>query len=91
LVAEGIGNREVAQRLGIKENTVKKALLRIYDKLRVSSRVELVLYALTHRGVDEASPLPTSTPPAAKPLALGFVSVSPEPPYSPRLSVAAAG
>lgn len=50
LVAEGIGNREVAAQLGIKENTVKKSLLRIYDKLGVSNRVELVLYALTHRG-----------------------------------------
>jgi DNA-binding NarL/FixJ family response regulator len=50
LVAEGIGNREIAQQLGIKENTVKKSLLRIYDKLGVSNRVELVLYAFTHRG-----------------------------------------
>ena len=50
LVAEGIGNREIAHQLGIKENTVKKSLLRIYDKLGVSNRVELVLYALTHRG-----------------------------------------
>jgi len=49
LVAGGIGNREVAQQLGIAENTVKKSLLRIYDKLGVSNRVELVLYALTHR------------------------------------------
>lgn len=49
LVAEGIGNREIADKLEIKENTVKKALLRIYDKLGVSNRVELVLYALTHR------------------------------------------
>jgi two-component system, NarL family, response regulator DegU len=78
LVAEGIGNREVAQRLGIKENTVKKALLRIYDKLGVSNRVELVLYALTHRGVDKLPPLPASAPPATERLALGFVSVSPE-------------
>ena len=31
-----------------KENTVKKSLLRIYDKLGVSNRVELVLYALSH-------------------------------------------
>jgi DNA-binding NarL/FixJ family response regulator len=52
LVAEGIGNREVAIQLGIKENTVKKALLRIYDKLGVSNRVELVLYALTHSGAN---------------------------------------
>lgn len=49
LVAEGIGNREIGQQLGIKENTVKKSLLRIYDKLGVSNRVELVLYTLTHR------------------------------------------
>ena len=50
LVAEGLGNRQMAQLLCIKENTVKKSLLRIYDKLGVSNRVELVLYALTHRG-----------------------------------------
>jgi DNA-binding NarL/FixJ family response regulator len=49
LVAEGGGNREIALQLGITENTVKKSLLRIYDKLGVSNRVELVLYALTHR------------------------------------------
>jgi len=49
LVAEGGGNREIASQLGITENTVKKSLLRIYDKLGVSNRVELVLYALTHR------------------------------------------
>ena len=43
LVAEGIGNRDIAQQLGIKENTVKKSLMRIYDKVGVSNRVELVL------------------------------------------------
>jgi two-component system, NarL family, response regulator DegU len=55
LVAEGSGNREIAQQLGIRENTVKKSLLRIYDKLGVSNRVELVLYALAHRGTKRAS------------------------------------
>ena len=49
LVAEGISNREIAQELNVKENTVKKCLLRIYDKVGVSNRVELVLYALSHR------------------------------------------
>ncbi len=49
LVAECIINREIAERMSIKENTVKKSLLRIYDKIGVSNRVELVLYALTHR------------------------------------------
>jgi DNA-binding NarL/FixJ family response regulator len=48
LVVEGLTNREIANELSIKENTVKKSLLRIYDKLGVSNRVELVLYALSH-------------------------------------------
>jgi DNA-binding NarL/FixJ family response regulator len=48
LVTEGLTNREIARELNLKENTVKKSLLRIYDKLGVSSRVELVLYALSH-------------------------------------------
>ncbi|MBZ5689897.1 MAG: LuxR C-terminal-related transcriptional regulator [Acidobacteriia bacterium] len=48
LVTEGLNNREVARELNLKENTVKKSLLRIYDKLGVSNRVELVLYALSH-------------------------------------------
>lgn len=48
LVTEGMKNREIATELKIKENSVKKSLLRIYDKLGVSNRVELVLYALSH-------------------------------------------
>jgi DNA-binding NarL/FixJ family response regulator len=61
LVAEGIGNRDVARQLNIKENTVKKALLRVYDKLGVSNRVELVLYVLTHSGVEKHSSPPAKT------------------------------
>jgi DNA-binding NarL/FixJ family response regulator len=49
LVTEGLNNREIARELSLKENTVKKSFLRIYDKLGVSNRVELVLYALSHR------------------------------------------
>jgi DNA-binding NarL/FixJ family response regulator len=46
LVASAYSNREIADQLQIRENTVKKSLLRIFDKLGVSTRVELVLYAL---------------------------------------------
>jgi DNA-binding NarL/FixJ family response regulator len=46
LIAEGLGNREISLRLGVSENTVKKSINRIFDKLGVSNRVELVLYAL---------------------------------------------
>jgi len=68
LVAEGICNREIAQQLGIKENTVKKSLLRTYDKLGVSNRVELVLYALTHRGAEKSAPNPAKRPPLSSQL-----------------------
>lgn len=44
-VAEGLKNREIATELGISENTVKNYLFRIFDKLGISNRVELILYA----------------------------------------------
>lgn len=79
LVAEGIGNRDIAQQLGIKENTVKKCLLRIYDKLGVSNRVELVLYALTNRAWERNPSAPKRLPTNSQlaPAFLNPTSVSP--------------
>jgi two-component system, NarL family, response regulator DegU len=48
LVAEGLANKEIAQELALSEHTVKKYLFRIFDKLGISTRVELVLYAVNH-------------------------------------------
>jgi DNA-binding NarL/FixJ family response regulator len=48
LVADGLTNRGVATELGLSEHTIKKYLLRIFDKVGTSSRVELVLYAMSH-------------------------------------------
>lgn len=45
-VAEGRTNREIGKHLGLTEHTVKNYLFRIFDKLGVSTRVELVVYAL---------------------------------------------
>jgi DNA-binding NarL/FixJ family response regulator len=44
-VAEGLTNREIAEKLAISEHTVKNYLFRIFDKLGVSSRIEVILYA----------------------------------------------
>jgi DNA-binding NarL/FixJ family response regulator len=48
LVSDGLTNRGVAAELGLSEHTIKKYLLRIFDKVGISSRVELVLYAMSH-------------------------------------------
>src|ERR1700676_1603975 len=46
LVAEGLPNSQIARTLGLTEHTVNNYLFRIYDKLGISSRTELALYAL---------------------------------------------
>jgi DNA-binding NarL/FixJ family response regulator len=48
LVSDGLSNRHVAAELGLSEHTVKKYLFRIFEKLGISNRVELVLYAMHH-------------------------------------------
>jgi DNA-binding NarL/FixJ family response regulator len=57
LVADGLSNREIAAVLHLTENTVKKYVFRIFEKLGVSSRVELVRYAMAShevRGIHSA-------------------------------------
>jgi DNA-binding NarL/FixJ family response regulator len=49
LVAEGRSNREIALQLKLSEHTVKNYLFCMFDKLGVSSRVELVLYGMSKR------------------------------------------
>jgi len=46
LVVQGMVNREIAQQLRLSEHTIKNYLFRIFDKLGVSNRVELALYAV---------------------------------------------
>jgi DNA-binding NarL/FixJ family response regulator len=48
LVAEGLGNRQIATELNLSEHTIKKYLFRIFEKLGISTRVELVLYAVNN-------------------------------------------
>lgn len=46
LVAQGYKNKEMAEKMFISEQTVKNHLHNIFDKLNVSDRLELALYAI---------------------------------------------
>ncbi len=47
LLAEGLTNREIAQRMNLSQHTIKNYLFRIFDKLGVSNRVELLFMTLS--------------------------------------------
>lgn len=55
LLSEGMQNRDIARELKLSEHTIKNYLFHIFDKLGVSSRVELVLYAVSHSGSAQSS------------------------------------
>lgn len=48
LIGEGLKNRQIGERLFISETTVRHHLTSIFDKLGVSDRLELVIYAYRH-------------------------------------------
>jgi len=49
VIVDGCSNTEIATRFGISEKTVKHHLTNIFDKVGVSNRLELALFALHHR------------------------------------------
>src|ERR1700733_12130229 len=53
-LAEGMTNREIAERLKLSQHTVKNYLFRVFDKLGVSSRVELLFMTLVGASVEPA-------------------------------------
>ena len=52
LVCQGFRNKEIAEKMFISEQTVKNHLHNIFDKLGVSDRLELALYAI-HKKINE--------------------------------------
>ena len=55
LVVAGYSNPDIAQRCSISEQTVKHHVSNIFDKLGVSNRLELALFAVNHRLIPGAS------------------------------------
>lgn len=52
-LVEGLSNKEIAHELQLSEHTIKNYLFSIFNKLGVSSRVEVVLYAASQRPSSE--------------------------------------
>lgn len=53
LIGAGYTNKDLARKLAISEHTAKHHLTNIFNKLGVSNRLELVLYAIDHRLINE--------------------------------------
>ena len=59
LVADGLTNRQISEQLKLSEHTVKNYLFKVFEKLGISTRVELVLHALfqSHRSDPAIAPM----------------------------------
>lgn len=62
VILGGFSNGDIARQFSISEKTVKHHLTNIFDKIGVSNRLELALFALHH---NLEAPVPTAAPPAA--------------------------
>lgn len=52
-IVDGCTNKEIAQKFSLSEDTVKHHLTSIFDKLGVSNRLELALFAINQRLLDQ--------------------------------------
>ncbi|HEX6805781.1 MAG TPA: response regulator transcription factor [Terriglobales bacterium] len=68
-VTQGMKNKEIAVRVGTTEQVVKNYLRKVYDKLGVADRLELALYCLNNRVLQDAKQAAPAEPakPATEP------------------------
>jgi DNA-binding NarL/FixJ family response regulator len=48
-IVEGCSNKDIAKQFSISEETVKRHLSNVFDKTGVSTRLELALFAISHK------------------------------------------
>lgn len=60
-VVGGFSNKEIAKRFSLSEDTVKHHLTNIFDKVGASSRLELALFAVHHRLLEDEPATSTAT------------------------------
>ena len=62
LIVQGYKNKEIASQLGTTEQVIKNYLRNVYDKIGVSDRLELALFTIHHRILNEAAAATTAGP-----------------------------
>src|ERR1700730_4483568 len=55
LIVQGYKNKEIATQLGTTEQVIKNYLRNVYDKIGVSDRLDLALFTIHHRILNEAA------------------------------------
>src|SRR5579872_4174018 len=63
LIVQGYKNKEIAVQLGTTEQVIKTYLRNVYDKIGVSDRLELALFTIHHRILNEAAAATASAAP----------------------------
>lgn len=58
-LARGLSNREIAKQMGLSQHTIKNYLFRVFDKLGVSSRVELLFLTMSQDASAAANDAPS--------------------------------
>lgn len=70
-VTQGLRNKDIAQEVGTTEQVVKNYLRKIYDKLGVSDRLELALYCMHHKLLEQSGHSDAGAVPPAPPSGSG--------------------
>ena len=90
-VTQGLRNKDIAQEVGTTEQVVKNYLRKIYDKLGVSDRLELALYCMHHRLLENYSKPDGATSPTLGQTAVAPASVAGSTPRGQRQSQESTG